>query len=289
MHRPKNLKTLIFLDSGDWQDTTKALDALGFLDGQTTNPSLIAKSPTAIARLETGKKFEKSELLDFYQQTVQHIQVLIPEGSVSIEVFADANSTDSELLKQAKQMQSWAKNNHIKFPIVKAGVQAASQIVVDSGSVNMTLCFNQSQALAVHLAMSGATLTNQVLISPFVGRLNDQGLDGLSLIKNIQRMYNLLNSPVQILAASIRSLEDFLELLAMEVDIITAPVNILEEWGKLGMPIPEPKSSLRSGNLKSIDYLEFAPESNWQNLSLEDSMTDMGLVKFVKDWNALIV
>ena len=82
--KPQNLKTKIFLDSGDPAETRETLSILGFLDGQTTNPSLIAKSPQA-----QGKKFTQVEIYNFYQKVVREVSSLIPQGSVSIEVYAE--------------------------------------------------------------------------------------------------------------------------------------------------------------------------------------------------------
>src|SRR5438105_4367600 len=85
--RPQNLKTRIFLDSGDPKETREIISVLGFLDGQTTNPSLIAKNPDAQARLARGEKFDAGEVFNFYQSVVKEVSALIPEGSVSIEVY----------------------------------------------------------------------------------------------------------------------------------------------------------------------------------------------------------
>jgi len=118
--KPVTLKTKIFLDSGDPKDTEFILSILGFLDGQTTNPSLIATSPGAKRRLEKGEKFFKEELLNFYKETVQKISALIPEGSVSIEVYADSTTLTKDMFLQGKEMFSWIPNAHIKYPQTKA-------------------------------------------------------------------------------------------------------------------------------------------------------------------------
>ena len=90
--RSRNFKTRIFLDSGDPEETKEATKLLGFLDGQTTNPTLISKNPDAAARLARGEKFTGAEILDFYKKTVREISGLIPDGSVSIEVYADPST-----------------------------------------------------------------------------------------------------------------------------------------------------------------------------------------------------
>ncbi|MEK7542094.1 MAG: transaldolase family protein, partial [Patescibacteria group bacterium] len=96
--KSQNLKAKIFVDSGDPNETEELLKLLGFLDGQTTNPTLIAKNPEAKARLERGEKFTEEEIFGFYKQVVQEISSLIPQGSVSVEVYADKNTTAQQML-----------------------------------------------------------------------------------------------------------------------------------------------------------------------------------------------
>jgi len=96
--KPTNLKTRIFLDGGDPEETKKIIGLLGFLDGQTTNPTLIAKNPAARARLERGEKFSAAEVIEFYRQVVSTICGLIPKGSVSVEVYSDATSKAETML-----------------------------------------------------------------------------------------------------------------------------------------------------------------------------------------------
>ena len=86
------------MDSGDPQETREALRLLRFLDGQTTNPSLISRNPET-----AGKKFTKAELLEFYKGVVQEISRLIPRGSVSIEVYADKGTSAQDMLKQGRE------------------------------------------------------------------------------------------------------------------------------------------------------------------------------------------
>src|SRR5579864_7205343 len=100
--RPTNLKTKIFLDSGDPNETKELLNLLGFLDGQTTNPTLIAKNPQAKERVATGKKFSRDEVMAFYKDVVTELSGLIPQGSISIEVDANAQSDADKLLAQGE-------------------------------------------------------------------------------------------------------------------------------------------------------------------------------------------
>lgn len=100
--RPSNLKTKIFLDSGDPNETTEVLKLLGFLDGQTTNPTLIAKNPTVAQTLQAGKITEP-EAWKAYQQVAQEISTLIPAGSISEEIYADADTTAEQMLEMGRK------------------------------------------------------------------------------------------------------------------------------------------------------------------------------------------
>jgi transaldolase len=100
--KPANLKTKIFLDSGDPAETKEAIRVLGFLDGQTTNPTLIAKNPQVKARIDSGHTYAKTEILEFYKKDVQEISSLIPKGSVSIEVYDDNTTACEHMIIQAK-------------------------------------------------------------------------------------------------------------------------------------------------------------------------------------------
>src|SRR3989344_3766988 len=104
--RPKNLKTKLFLDSGDPDETKKMLDVMGFLDGQTTNPSLVAKKITGGVELKEAMDihFSSDELLAEYKKFVTAISKLIPQGSVSIEVYADEHTTADAMLAQGREM-----------------------------------------------------------------------------------------------------------------------------------------------------------------------------------------
>src|SRR3990172_71294 len=148
--KPANLKTKIFLDSGDPNETKQAIKLLGFLDGQTTNPSLIAKNPDA-----QGKKFTEEEISSFYKGVVREISSLIPSGSISIEVYTDLDSTGDKLYQQGEMMFSWIPNAHIKYPITRSGLEAAEHSVETGIRVNMTLCFSEEQAAAVYASTLG--------------------------------------------------------------------------------------------------------------------------------------
>ena len=239
--KPEDSKTRIFLDSGDPNETREVIRLLGFLDGQTTNPSLVSKNPAANAKLAQGEKFTLSDLRGFYKEIVQEVSSLIPDGSVSVEVYADKNTTAEEMLEQGREMFSWIPGAHIKFPTTKAGLKAAEQAVKDGMRVNMTLCFSQEQAAAVYAATRGAR-RGDVFVSPFIGRLDDRGENGMNLIENIIKMYQKGDGHVEVLTASVRNLNHLLCAIHLGSDIVTSPFKILKEWGEKGMPMANDKS-----------------------------------------------
>lgn len=287
MFKPENLKTKIFLDSGDPTETEQALNLLGFLDGQTTNPSLIAKNPEIVKRIQTGEKLSSIEVKEFYREVIKKISNLLPNGSVSVEVYADKNTSTEDILREAIEMNGWIPNAHIKLPIIKNGLLVAEKFVKDGGKVNMTLCFNQEQGAVVHSATFGSMKGN-VFLSPFIGRLDDIGINGMDLILNLKKMFETNQSHVEILAASVRSYEHFKYSLFLEVDIITAPLKILAEWAKNNFEIPNKDYIYNIQNLRSMVYEELDLNKNWKEYNIQHDLTDIGIDKFVKDWNSLI-
>ncbi len=277
------MKTKIFLDSGDPKETKEALDILGFLDGQTTNPSLIAKNPQT-----TGKKFTHSELLDFYKKVVQEVSVLIPDGSVSVEVYADRETLADEMFRQAKEFNAWIPNAHIKYPTTIEGLKAAELSLKQGIKVNMTLVFSQSQAAAVYAASLGAK-KGDVFLSPFIGRLDDKGERGVDFIKNVLKMYKTGDGHVEVLSASIRNLNHLVQCLEMGSDIVTVPVKVLAEWKQAGMPTLVSQLKTESGKLKPIEFEEISLKNPWQEYNIEHELTDRGIEKFAGDWNNLIL
>ncbi|MGA2515606.1 MAG: transaldolase family protein [Thermodesulfobacteriota bacterium] len=283
----KDLKARIFLDGGDPDETRKAMGLLGFLDGQTTNPTLISKNPRARARLEKGEKFTREEIIDFYHETVKEISKLIPQGSVSVEVYSDLSTLAEPMLKQAKEMFSWIPNAHIKFPTSREGLKAAEQAVKSGFRVNLTLCFTQEQAAAVYAATRGAK-KGDVFVSPFIGRLDDRGENGMDLISNILKMYQKGDGHVELLTASVRKADHLLYALKLGSDIITVPFNVLKEWGEKGMPMPKSDYVYDSGSLKAIPFKEIDLAKNWETYDIRHELTDKGMERFSADWNALI-
>jgi transaldolase len=285
--RPETLKTRIFLDGADPEETRQVVKALGFLDGQTTNPSLLAKNPEAQAHKVDGHKFSAKAIYQFYKELCQELSSMLPDGSVSIEVYADETTTVAAMLEQAREFDTWIKNAHIKLPTTAAGLEAAHVLTGEGRRVNMTLVFTQAQAAAVYAATKGAA-RGAVFLSPFVGRLDDRGENGMDLIANILKSYAAGDRHVEVLTASVRSMEHFLCALAMGSDIITAPASILLAWGEAGLPIPGSGYRYEPAGLKPIAYEAFDLDAPWTSYAIGHPLTDAGMAKFSADWNSLI-
>ncbi len=284
--KPDNLKTKIFLDSGSAEDTREVIEKIGFLDGQTTNPSLFVKNPEVQKRLERGEKFSKEEVNEAYKKLIQDIRELIPEKSVSIEVYADADTSLDEILVQAREMNTWVERPHIKLPITPAGLEAAGILSAEGIRINMTLIFKEDQAAAVYSATQESN-KGDIFLSPFVGRLDDIGIDGLDFITRVQKLYEKGDGHVEILMASVRGMYHFLKALELGVDIITAPKDIILKWHELGMPL-SPVDNMQEGDLEQLPYKDLNLGEFCMEYDIKHDLTDKGLKKFADDWNNII-
>ena len=273
--------TKLFLDSGNSMETKQILDYGFQLDGQTTNPSLVAKSPLFQERAAKGG-ITMDELFSMYKETVLKIAEYLPNGSISVEVYAGADSDADDLVSQARMMLRWLPKPHIKLPITAAGLEAASILVKDGVNVNMTLCFTQEQAMAVHQATLGAK-PGQVYVSPFIGRLDDKGEQGLDLIRNIVKHYQNVASNVQVLSASIRSVDHVQGIIEAGSHIMTVPFKIFVAMQE-GV-----EASGNSLDLSPIPFQEIDYTAEWGNLNIQHDLTDTGLAKFKQDWDDLLI
>ena len=283
MQRPK---TKILVDGGDPEETRQVKNLLGFVDGQTTNPSLIAKNPHIRQLIASGHKLSKSEEMADYQEIVQTISPLVGSAGVSIEVFADQSTTAQEMLDQAREMYAWIPNAYIKYPCTAEGLRAAQISVKESIRVNMTLCFSQQQAAAVYAATKGTK--EPVYVSPFVGRLDDIGQNGMDLVKNVKRMFSTGDGHVLVLAASIRSLEHLLYCFVLETELATVPAKILETWAAGGFAMPGKDFEYKSPE-KAIAYEALNLNQSWENFDIEHELTRKGIEKFVADYRATLL
>ncbi len=276
----------LLVDGGDAAESKRIRDLLGRLDGQTTNPSLVASNPGIKRRLEQGKKLTRKEALGFYRELVREI-AQVTSGPTSIEVYADSTTTSGEMLDQAAQMWTWIPNGVIKFPTTAPGLAAAQQAVKDGMRVNMTLCFSQEQAAAVYVATRGTQQT--AFVSPFVGRLDDRGENGMQLISNILTMYGPGDGHVEVLTASVRHLEHLLYAIHLKSPLITSPAKVLQEWAERGFPLPGSDYRYAPGSLKPIPYREVPLDRPLDSYDIRHPLTDVGLRKFAESWNTLLL
>ena len=206
-----------FIDTADVKEIREA-NALGILDGVTTNPTLVAKS---------GRPFK---------EVAAEICKLV-KGPVSLEVTA----LDAEgMLVQAKELLKYGENVVIKLPLIPEGLKACKKLTTDGVKTNVTLCFSPVQALLA--AKAGATY-----VSPFIGRRDDIGQDGMQIIGEIRKIYNNYGYKTQILAASIRHPIHVHQAALMGADVSTIPFKV---FGQL----------------------------------VQHPLTDKGLAQFLKDW-----
>ena len=215
--------TKILVDGGDPEETVRIKKLIGFVDGQTTNPSLIAKNPEVQQLLKSGQRLSADEQKEEYKRIVRRISPLVGDAGVSIEVFADLNTTAEQMLAQGQEMSSWIPNAYIKYPCTHEGLRAAHVSVERGIRVNITLCFSQDQAAAVYSATRGTK--EPVYVSPFIGRLDDQGQNGMDVVGNILKMYRAGDHHVRVLAASIRHVGHLLCSFALHAELATVPAS----------------------------------------------------------------
>jgi transaldolase len=283
--------TKILVDGGDPEETARIRKVIGFVDGQTTNPSLIAKNPEVQKMLASGHRLSTDEQKEEYKKIVQRISPLVGSAGVSIEVFADLDTPAEQMLAQGREMFSWIPNAYIKYPCTPEGFRAAHTSVEMGIRVNMTLCFSQEQAAAVYSATKGAR--DPVYVSPFIGRLDDQGQNGMDLVGNILRMYRAGDHHVHVLAASIRHVEHLLCSFAMRAELATVPAKVLEEWAARGTPLPDKGIAYHATDskgqpLKSMEYKELDLNAPWESFDLRHELTTKGIQKFVADYESTL-
>lgn len=281
----EKLKTKILVDGGDPEETLHIRDLLGFVDGQTTNPSLIAKNPEVRRVVASGQRLTEKEENEEYRKIVRQISPLVGDAGVSIEVFADLTTTADHMFRQGQEMFGWIPNAYIKYPCTSEGLKAAQMSVAAGLRVNMTLCFSQSQAAAVYAATRGSKAP--VYVSPFIGRLDDHGQNGVDVISNIKRMFAKGDGHVLLLAASIRNLQHLLYSFSADADLVTVPAHVLEEWAARGFPLPEAGFKYQAVGAP-IPYQELDLEKPWQSFNIEHDLTRKGIEKFVADYQATL-
>lgn len=192
-----------FLDTANLDEIRQA-QAMGVLDGVTTNPTLAAKE-------------EKP-----FKQMILEICEVVKNGVVNAEVV----STDvAGMLREGREIATWHKNVIVKIPMTPAGIQACNTLAQEGIRVNVTLVFSPSQALIC--AKAGA-----YFVSPFLGRLDDIAQDGLALLRDILQIYRAYNFSTQVLAASLRHPIHVVECAKMGAHIGTMPFKVFEQLFK---------------------------------------------------------
>ncbi len=207
----------LFLDTASVTEI-KTMWEIGILDGVTTNPTLVSKE---------GKTFDA---------LLREITALgIP--SVSAEVVA----TDTEgMLREGRRLREVHSSIYVKIPMTSAGLKATKILASEGTRVNMTLVFSPNQALLA--AKVGATY-----VSPFIGRLDDQGQDGMELVREIVTIYRNYKVPTKVLVASVRHPMHVVDAAKIGADIATMPFAVMEKL-------------------------------------VQHPLTDLGLARFLKDW-----
>jgi transaldolase len=197
------------------------------------------------------------------------------------------STSADEMLEQGREMFAWIPNAQIKFPTNTSGLEAAERAVKEGMRINMTLVFQQEQAAAVYSATKGAK-KGDVYLSPFVGRLDDRGENGMGFIANVIKMYQSGDGHVEVLTASVRTYDHMLYALQLGSDIITAPFKVLKQWGEKGMPVPGDEYKYDPRGLKEMPYQELDLNRSWREFDISHELTDKGIVRFADDWNGLI-
>jgi transaldolase len=284
-------KTKVLVDGGDPQETVRVKGLIGFVDGQTTNPTLIARNPEVRQLISSGHKFSTKEELDEYKKIVQAISPLVGDAGVSIEVFADFDTTGEQMLAQGRDMFAWIPNAYVKYPCTHEGLRAAQMSVREGIRVNMTLCFSQEQAAAVYAATKGSK--DPVYVSPFLGRLDDRGENGMDLVRNVKKMYEAGDGHVHVLAASVRTLNHLLGAFALQAELATAPSKVWEEWAAASFPLPE-KDFVYEGvdklgnQLKPIPYKSVDLNLPWESFDIRHELTTKGIQQFISDYKSTL-
>jgi transaldolase len=189
----------LFIDTANLAEISEAA-SWGVLDGVTTNPSLVAKE---------GRS---------YRDLVAEVCRIV-SGPVSAEVLA----TDAEgMEREGRDWAALAENVVVKLPITREGIKVCSRFAEEGIATNLTLCFSPAQALLV--AKAGATY-----VSPFVGRIDDVGHDGMQVVREIVQIYDAYEFPTQVLVASVRHPQHVVEAALSGADVATVPFKVLEQ------------------------------------------------------------
>lgn len=299
--------TKFLLDSGDPEEykilAPHAKEQGGELWGATTNPSLIAKKLAA-----SGKKLTTDEAFALQKEIVLQIIAIVP-GAVSGEVYAEQDTTAEAMAEQGRDIATWHPRVVVKLPTTLEGFKARTILRQEGIGINNTLVFSQQQIFAICLhekimqATSGPAKTGYpAFISPFLGRLDDKGEDGIDALKKGMDIKNNYFDTTQtwMLSASIRNTYHVKKTLELDCELITAPIKVYDEWFRLTeeekqnisnptpnlieIPVWTPSEELLQ--IQTIDGLMDAITSG--KLDISHPLTSAGIDKFVADWKAIL-
>lgn len=299
--------TKFLLDSGDPEEY-KAISQLAKekgseLWGATTNPSLIAKKLAA-----SGRKLTTQEAFALQKDIVLQITEIVP-GAVSGEVYADQTTTAEDMIEQGRDIAAWHPRVVVKLPTTFEAMKARTELRKEGIGINNTLVFSQQQVFVISLheklmtKQYGPAKTGfPAFISPFVGRLDDRGENGLSFLQNALTITHTYfpTDLVWMLEASIRNLEHMKAGIDMGSELLTIPAKVYQEWFALSteeqqniqitntalqdIPVWAPTDELQQ--IQSVEELMSAIESG--KLDITHSLTTTGIDKFVADWHAIL-
>jgi transaldolase len=194
----------LFLDTANI-DEIRAANKMGVLAGVTTNPSLMAK--------EQGAGTYRERVIEICEEV---------NGPIS----AECTARDVEgLIKEGREIAAWHPNVVVKIPIDTAGLEAASKLAKEGIKINMTLIFSANQALLA--ALAGCTY-----VSPFIGRIDDMGMDGMEVVRQSVEIFDNFNLPAQVLAASIRLPTHVTEAALSGAHVTTMPWAVMQAMVK---------------------------------------------------------
>lgn len=292
--------TKFLLDSGDPIEYKQICDLAkknnSEIWGATTNPSLIAKKLA-------GKKITTQEAFELQKQIVLEILSLVP-GAVSAEVYADENTKAEEMIKQGLEIAKWHDRIVVKLPTTLEGFKARTELRKEKIVINNTLVFSQEQIFAICLHEKimqktfGITdLPYPSFISPFVGRLDDIGENGMTLITNAMKMKEKYGFTLWMLEASVRTLEHLKLGIEAKTELITAPGKVYAEWfnndRSSNQPIANELKPIKywepTQELLAIETIEdFMQVIKSGRLNIKHELTDKGIIRFTSDWQTII-
>ena len=189
----------IFIDTANIDEIRKAND-WGVIDGVTTNPSLVAKERRG------------------FDEVVREI-ISIIDGPISLEVIS---LQSDEMIQEAIKMSEWSKNVVIKIPMTPEGLKAVKILNAKNIKTNVTLVFSVNQAILA--AKAGATY-----VSPFIGRLDDIGQDGMQIVRDMVTIFNIYHFKTEIIVASVRHPLHVIEAAKVGAHVATIPYNVIEK------------------------------------------------------------